>query len=316
MHGKRGGFPALPGQGVKIGRTDTGEVYTARTVRREVADADVAELGAVRDRYMPGAAGAVKAAATCLFTNAPDRHFMVDRHAAHAQVVYHHDQPSLRASVCAANGRPLLAMMPGPASSRAMARSDRPEVGSAAIALLPGVPLAAGRPGVPEVGPDPRVSLGADLGPAESRRKGGPRDRWYVYRAPLPSREPWPVIWVWSPLRALRQEQSRRERLAAALEALGALRVRLASPKTRLRTTREVDRRIEQILAQHTVGRYLEVRRTVREDHRFRKWRRGRPGRRRPTASSPAGAGTGVDARRDHDRLRPQERWDVPALDQ
>jgi transposase len=110
------------------------------------------------------------------------------------------------------------------------------------------------------------------------RRKGGPRDRWYVCRAPLPSREAWPVIWVWSPLLALRQEQSRRERLAAALEALEALRTRLASPKTRLRTTREVDRRVEQILAHQKVGRYLDVRRTEREDHRFRQWRRGRPG--------------------------------------
>jgi len=110
------------------------------------------------------------------------------------------------------------------------------------------------------------------------RRKGGPRDRWYVCRAPLPSREAWPVIWVWSPLLALGQEQSRRERLAAALEALGELRTRLASPRTRLRTAREVDRRVEQILAHQKVGRYLHVRRTEREEHRFRQWRRGRPG--------------------------------------
>ena len=110
------------------------------------------------------------------------------------------------------------------------------------------------------------------------RRKGGPRDRWYVCRAPLPSREAWPVIWVWSPLLALRQEQSRRERLAAALEALGELRTRLASPRTRLRTAREVDRRVEQILLHQKVGRYLHVRRTEREEHRFRQWRRGRPG--------------------------------------
>jgi hypothetical protein len=81
---------------------------------------------------------------------------MVDRHAAHAQVVYHHDQLSLRASVCAANGRPLLAMMPGPASSRAMARSDRPEVGSAAIALLLGFAHeAAARRDPGPVGPTP-----------------------------------------------------------------------------------------------------------------------------------------------------------------
>jgi transposase len=110
------------------------------------------------------------------------------------------------------------------------------------------------------------------------RRKGGPRDRWYVFRASLPSREAWSVIWVWSTLLTLRQEQSRRERLAAALEALGELRTRLASPRTRLRTAREVDRRVEQILAQHKAGRYLDVRRTEREEHRFRQWRRGRPG--------------------------------------
>jgi transposase len=110
------------------------------------------------------------------------------------------------------------------------------------------------------------------------RRKGGPRDRWYVFRGPLPSREAWPVIWVWSTLLTLRQEQSRRERLAAALEALGELRTRLASPRTRLRTAREVERRVEHILAQHKVGRYLHVRRLEREEHRFRQWRRGRPG--------------------------------------
>jgi transposase len=110
------------------------------------------------------------------------------------------------------------------------------------------------------------------------RRKGGPRDRWYVCRAPLPSREAWPVIWVWSPLLALRQEQSRRERLAAAQEAVGELRIRLASPRTRLRTAREVDRRLEQILAAQKVGRYLTVRRTQREEYRFRQWRQGRPG--------------------------------------
>jgi transposase len=110
------------------------------------------------------------------------------------------------------------------------------------------------------------------------RRKRGPRDRWSVCRAPLPSREAWPVTWVWSTRLALRQEQSRQERLAAAMEALGELRVRLASPKTRLRKAAEVDRRAEAILEHYKVGRYLPVHRTVREDHRFRQWRRGRPG--------------------------------------
>jgi transposase len=110
------------------------------------------------------------------------------------------------------------------------------------------------------------------------RRRRGPRDRWYVCRAALPSREAWPVTWVWSTLLMLRQEQSRRERLAAASEALRDLQDRLRSPKTRLRAAGEIDRRVEEILEQYTVGRYLHVRRTVREEQRFRQWRRGRPG--------------------------------------
>jgi transposase len=110
------------------------------------------------------------------------------------------------------------------------------------------------------------------------RRPGGPRDRWYVCPAPLPSREAWPVIWVRSSLLALRQEQTRRERLAAAFDDLTDLQRRLQSPKSRLRAAHEVDKKIEAILARHQVARYLTVRRTVRSEHRFRQMRRGRPG--------------------------------------
>jgi transposase len=110
------------------------------------------------------------------------------------------------------------------------------------------------------------------------RRKGGPRDRWYVCRAPLLSREAWPVTWVFSPLLGLRQEQSRRERIAGAMEELTDLNRRLANPKSRLRRATEVDKRVEKILGRRKVGRYLKVRRTVREEHRFRQMRGGRPG--------------------------------------
>jgi transposase len=47
------------------------------------------------------------------------------------------------------------------------------------------------------------------------RRRGGPRDRGWVFRYPLPSSEGWPVIWVYSAWLALRQEHRRRERLRA-----------------------------------------------------------------------------------------------------
>jgi sarcosine oxidase len=83
-----GGFPWLPGEGLKIGRHDTGEVCTPRSARRQVDSSEVEALRAVLDRYMPGAAGTVTGVSTCLYTNTLDRHFIVDRHPTYPQVLY------------------------------------------------------------------------------------------------------------------------------------------------------------------------------------------------------------------------------------
>ncbi|MDQ6907891.1 MAG: N-methyl-L-tryptophan oxidase [Chloroflexota bacterium] len=82
------GFPALPGEGVKIGRHDIGEVCTPETIRRDVDLEEIAMLRAVLDRYMPGAAGEMLWSLTCMYTNTPDRHFILDWHPTHANVVY------------------------------------------------------------------------------------------------------------------------------------------------------------------------------------------------------------------------------------
>ena len=111
-----------------------------------------------------------------------------------------------------------------------------------------------------------------------SRHSDGPRDCWYVFRAPLLSAEAWPVVWVWSPLLTLRQEARRRRNIAAAVEEFQQLRVRLAGSKTRLRGAAEIDLQIKVILEKHHVARYLKVRRTVREEHEYKQTRRGRPG--------------------------------------
>jgi transposase len=110
------------------------------------------------------------------------------------------------------------------------------------------------------------------------RYSDGPRDCWYVYRAPLPSMEAWSIVWVWSTLLTLRQHARRQRNIAAAVEELQQLRQRLGSAKTRLRGAREIDLHVKLILDKHHVGRYLEVRRVVREAHVFKQTRRGRPG--------------------------------------
>ena len=110
------------------------------------------------------------------------------------------------------------------------------------------------------------------------RYSDGPRDIWSVYRAPLLSAEAWSVVWVWSTLLTLRQEVRRRRNIAAAVDELKQLRVRLAGAKARLRGAAEIDFQVKTILDHYAVARYLKVTRTVREEHRFKQTRRGRPG--------------------------------------
>jgi transposase len=110
------------------------------------------------------------------------------------------------------------------------------------------------------------------------RRDDGPRDRWYVYRAPLLSAEVWPIVWVWSTVLTLHQEARRRRNIATAIEELEQLRERLAGAKTRLRGAAEIDLQVKAIVEKHHVSRYLRVSRVVREEHQYKQTRRGRPG--------------------------------------
>jgi len=110
------------------------------------------------------------------------------------------------------------------------------------------------------------------------RRKGGPRDRWWVFRAPLPSQEGWPVIWVYSALLALKHQRSRQERLAKAREQLETLQQQLSSERCRLRDASKMQQRVEEILKPLHVQRYLDVHVQGQKEHRYRQVKRGRPG--------------------------------------
>jgi transposase len=110
------------------------------------------------------------------------------------------------------------------------------------------------------------------------RYHDGPRDRWSVYRDPLGSREGWSLVWVWSTLLTLHQQNRRHRNLAAATEALTSLRQRVLSARARLRGAARIDLAVEEILERHHMRRYLKVKRTVRQEHTFKQARRGRPG--------------------------------------
>ena len=110
------------------------------------------------------------------------------------------------------------------------------------------------------------------------RHRDGPRDRWYVFKPAVPSIEVWPITWVWSTLLTLSHGTRRQRNLSAACEQLQALHQRLIRARARLRGAKEIDQAVEEILEQHHVGRYLKVKRIVREQHSFKQTRRGRPG--------------------------------------
>ena len=111
------------------------------------------------------------------------------------------------------------------------------------------------------------------------RGRGKPRNRWWVWKATLPSAEGWPVIWVKSSLLALRQAQTRREHLARAEQELERLRLRISGTRPRLRSRRKILEHVLAIVRRRKVRRYLDVHLVRTQDHRFKQERAGRPGK-------------------------------------
>jgi sarcosine oxidase len=84
------------GHGVKIGIHHEGRLTTADSVDRTVAEEDEAAVRALVKRYLPDADGPPDSSAVCLYTNTPDRHFLIDWHPEHGNV--------LIASPCSGHG--------------------------------------------------------------------------------------------------------------------------------------------------------------------------------------------------------------------
>ncbi len=80
------GFPDL-GDGVKIALHGGGEATSADTIRRDVSDHEVANIRSLLQRYLPDANGALRDVATCMYTNTPDGHFVIDHHPSHDNVI-------------------------------------------------------------------------------------------------------------------------------------------------------------------------------------------------------------------------------------
>lgn len=86
--GRYYGLPIYEVPGFKFGRYHhRGEVGAADALRREVDAEDEALLRQFSERYFPKGSGATMALRTCMFTNTPDEHFVIDHHPDFRQVV-------------------------------------------------------------------------------------------------------------------------------------------------------------------------------------------------------------------------------------
>jgi sarcosine oxidase len=72
-------FPDL-GDGVKAGVHHEGETTDPATVRRSTTPEEDADIRDILSRLMPDAAGRQLEARVCLYTNTPDRDFLIDTH--------------------------------------------------------------------------------------------------------------------------------------------------------------------------------------------------------------------------------------------
>lgn len=74
------------GDGVKAALHHQGETTTPQTVRRAVNDGEVAVVRGLISKFVPDANGPLRSATVCLYTNAPDDHFVLDTHPDHPAV--------------------------------------------------------------------------------------------------------------------------------------------------------------------------------------------------------------------------------------
>lgn len=81
------GFPAIGQDGVKVAHHHSGEICTPESIRREVSPDEVDRMRALLEGLLPAASGALLGTATCMYTNTPDGHFIIDHHPAQPRVV-------------------------------------------------------------------------------------------------------------------------------------------------------------------------------------------------------------------------------------
>ncbi|MBO0697095.1 MAG: N-methyl-L-tryptophan oxidase [Zavarzinella sp.] len=82
------GLPVIDGRGLKVARHyGAPELSAPDEVERAVRPADEPPVRRFLDTYLPNVNGPLRYGQTCIYTLTPDRHFLIDRHPEHPNVV-------------------------------------------------------------------------------------------------------------------------------------------------------------------------------------------------------------------------------------
>ncbi len=91
MWQEKGGyyFYGVPdtGDGVKTARHHAGEFGQPDKIRREITEEDQLPVKEFLKRHLPWANGELRSSTTCLYTNSPDGHFVIDFHPKYRNVI-------------------------------------------------------------------------------------------------------------------------------------------------------------------------------------------------------------------------------------
>lgn len=111
-----------------------------------------------------------------------------------------------------------------------------------------------------------------------ARRHDDPDEVWWTTTPPWPSAEGYRIVWVKSSSKVDRDAQARRDRIACGIAALDQLNTRLASPKTRIKTTVAAEQAATAALEQANATRWIGFTVTEHVQQTLRQEKRGRPG--------------------------------------
>jgi transposase len=109
-------------------------------------------------------------------------------------------------------------------------------------------------------------------------RSGEPDDVWHTTPARTPSAEGYRIIWVRSSTKIDHDAEARRARIAKGIAVLDELNIRLASPRTRLRTSVAVEAAATAALNTTGGTRWISFQITETTVETVRQEKRGRPG--------------------------------------